>query len=332
MIDTTPDISIIICAYTEERWHDLIAAVESIQRQSILPRETILVIDHNTQLFERARTLIPGVTVIESTEPRGLSGARNSGIALSRGNFIAFLDDDAVAEPDWLERLYFCCQDSEVLGVGGVVEPLWLRGCPTWFPKEFYWVIGCTYNNPPDIPTAVRNPYGGCTCIRREVFEVVGGFRNGIGRIGSYPMGGEETELCIRAGQHWPHKVFLCEPRAKIRHRISPYRASWRYFQSRCYAEGLSKATVVSYVGAKDSLSSERSYICRILPKGIWRGITDALFHLDSVGLLRAGAIIVGLILTTMGYLSKAISQYIVKYKGVSTHIHSLFQTFIVPK
>src|ERR1700680_4305787 len=110
MIDSTQDISVVICAYTEERWYDLIAAVESIQRQSIPPREIILVIDHNTSLFERARTQISGLDVIENSEPSGLSGARNSGIAKSQGTLIAFLDDDAVAEPDWLERLGCCCQ------------------------------------------------------------------------------------------------------------------------------------------------------------------------------------------------------------------------------
>src|SRR5258706_9601987 len=118
MVDAAWDISVVICTYTEERWHDLVAAVESIQRQSISPREIILVVDHNRQLFERAH-YIPGVIVIENSETKGLSGARNSGIAVAKGALIAFLDDDAIAEHDWLIRLSQCFEDHQVLGTGG---------------------------------------------------------------------------------------------------------------------------------------------------------------------------------------------------------------------
>ncbi len=100
----TLDISVIICAYTQERWHDLVAAVESVRRQSVLPHEIIVVIDHNARLLEQVRVHIPDVIVTENYEPRGLSGARNSGIAMAQGALIAFLDDDTIAEPDWLVR------------------------------------------------------------------------------------------------------------------------------------------------------------------------------------------------------------------------------------
>jgi glucosyl-dolichyl phosphate glucuronosyltransferase len=325
-------ISVVICAYTEDRWHDLLAAVESIQQQSTPPFEIVVVIDHNRQLFERARANISGVVVIENCEPRGLSGARNSGIARTQGTLIAFLDDDAIAESDWLELLQNCCQDPEILGTGGIVEPLWLSHCPAWFPKEFYWVVGCAYQEPPATPTVVRNPYGGCICIRREVFEVIGGFRNGIGRVGRRPMGCEETELCIRAVQHWPHKVFLCEPRARIHHRISPYRASWRYFLSRCYAEGLSKAAIARYVGSKDSLASERIYARKILPLGILRGIRDVLFRFDLTGFLRMGAIVVGLVFTAIGYLAGITGQRVAARKDVGSIANASIHSFTAPK
>lgn len=155
----------------------------------------------------------------------------------------------------------------------------------------------------------VRNLFAGCMCLKRSLFEVVGGFRNDIGRIGSYPMGVEETELCIRAMQYWPDKVFLCDQNAKIHHRVPPARASWRYFRIRCYAVGLSKAMMCRYVGTKDSLSSERSYVYRTLLKGISRGIRDAAFRCDLTGLLRAVVIIVGLALTSLGFLMGMLSR-----------------------
>lgn len=319
MTGTTLDVSVVICAYTEERWNDLVAVAESIQLQTMPPREVIIVIDHNTRLLEKARAWLPGVIVIENSEPQGLSGARNSAIAIAQGELVAFLDDDAAAEPDWLERLIRCCEDPQVLGAGGTVEPQWLGKQPCWFPEEFYWVVGCTYQPRPDRPVVVRNPYGGCNCMRREVFEVIGGFRDGIGRAGARPMGGcEETELSIRAKQHWPERVFLYEPEAKIHHRIAPRRASWQYFRARCYAEGLSKASVAKYVGTQDGLASERTYALKTLPLGVARGLKDGIIRLDLSGFLRAGAIIAGLTITTTGYIVGTISQHLIFRNNMS--------------
>jgi len=303
MTDATADVSVIICTYTEERWPDLVAAIESIQRQSLPARELIVVVDHNKPLLQCVRAQFPHVVAVENSEVQGLSGARNSGIAQARGTLVAFLDDDATAEPGWLALLCRCCEDVRVLGVGGTVEPEWLDKQPPWFPREFYWVVGCTYLRTPEQPVVVRNPFGGCTCFLRDIFEVVGGFRNEIGRAGTRPMGCEETELCIRAKQQWPEKIFLYEPRAKIHHRIPPKRGTWGYFRSRCYAEGLSKALVARYVGAKDGLASERAYTFRMLPLGVARGIRDGLLRLDPAGFARAGTIIAGLFVTTAGYL-----------------------------
>jgi glucosyl-dolichyl phosphate glucuronosyltransferase len=302
-IQSAEPISVIICAYTEDRWATLVAAVASVQQQTLPPDEIIVVIDHNTSLLEQVRASIPGVIAIGNSGPRGLSGARNSGVAIAQGALVAFLDDDAMAEPDWLMQLSRHCQNPRVLGVGGAVEPLWLIKRPAWFPEEFYWVVGCTYRGQPQALAVVRNTFGGNTCIRREIFALVGGFRDGVGREGGVPMGCEETELCIRAKQHWPQKVFLYEPQARIHHCIPPDRACWRYFRSRCYAEGLSKAGVTRHVGAKDGLASERAYALWTLPRGIARGLADALLHHDPAGLARAGAIVAGLVITATGYL-----------------------------
>lgn len=304
------DVSVIICVYTNERWYDLVEAVESLRHQSMKPREIIVVVDHNPHLLQQVQTHLPDVIAIENQEARGLSGARNSGIAIASGALIAFLDDDAIAEPSWLERLARCCEDPRVLGVGGTVEPFWLSKRPGWFPEEFYWVVGCTYQHRPEKPVVVRNPYGGCACIRREVFEIAGGLRDAIGRVGTRPMGCEETELCIRARQLWPEKHFLYEPRARIHHRIPAARTRWSYFRSRCYAEGLSKAVVARYVGTKEGLASERTYTLRTLPAGVLRGIKDGIFQRDVNGFLRAGAIIAGLFITTTGYMVGTFSQH----------------------
>ncbi|HEY1015389.1 MAG TPA: glycosyltransferase family 2 protein, partial [Herpetosiphonaceae bacterium] len=196
-------ISVIICAYTEARWDDLAAAVASVRAQA-LPAETIVVIDHNDQLLRRARERFADATVIANDGPRGLSGARNSGVAAAAGELIAFLDDDARAAPDWLERLAAAYADPQALGAGGAILPRWPAGRPRWFPAEFDWVVGCTYAGMPASPAPVRNLIGCNMSFRREVFALIGGFR--IGRVGALSIGQEndETELCIRLGMARP--------------------------------------------------------------------------------------------------------------------------------
>jgi GT2 family glycosyltransferase len=316
-----PGISVIICVYTEMRWNEIVAAVRSVQQQSQPPHEIILVVDHNPALLERVQSQIPGVITVANCEPQGLSGARNSGIAAASGALITFLDDDAIAEPDWLERLYRCCEDPQVLGAGGSVEPLWSEKRPPWFPEEFYWVVGCSYQRQLEKPVKVRNPFGGCACYRRELFTAVGGFRHDMGRVGTLPMGCEETELCIRAQQHWPQRFFLYEPNAKIHHCVPAKRATWRYFSSRCYAEGLSKAAVARYVGAKDGLSTERDYVLHALLRGLVRAMRQGIIHLDGSGFAKAGALVAGLMMTTMGYLVGTVSLRLTALKRKDAHV-----------
>ncbi len=301
MAHNVTNATVIICAYTDKRWDELQAAVASVQRQTTPPLEIIVVIDHNPALFERAHTVLPA-TVIENTHTRGLSGARNSGIALAQGDWLAFMDEDAVAADDWLWWLEASFQDPDVMGVGGAILPHWQNGRPRWFPSEFDWVVGCTYRGMPQTTQPVRNLIGCNMSFRRQVFDSLGGFRDGIGRLGTLPYGCEETEFCIRVQQRWRHARFLYEPEAHVHHLVPTQRATWAYFTSRCFAEGRSKAQVAQFVGAQAGLSSERTYTLRTLPAGITRGTSDAFLRRDFSGLGRAGAIIAGLATTIFGY------------------------------
>jgi glycosyltransferase involved in cell wall biosynthesis len=296
-----PSISVIICAYNEDRWNQLIEAIESVQKQTLPAVEIIVVIDYNLRLYDRLQQLESKVILLENREEKGLSGARNTGVAAATGLMIAFLDDDAVASTDWLAIMSENCGDR-VLGVGSNVLPIWDCKKPAWFPDEFYWTVGCAYLGLPESTKPVRNLLGGAMCLRREIFTSVGTFRSSLGRLGTLPLGCEETELCIRARQHWTQSNFIYEPRAKVYHHIPSRRARFSYFRSRCYSEGISKALVVELVGSSDGLSSERDYTFKTLPKGILRGLTDALRG-DFSGLGRAGAIIFGLGFTTLGYV-----------------------------
>lgn len=146
-------------------------------------------------------------------------------------------------------------------------------------------------------------------CIRREVFESVGGFDDGLGRVGRVPAGCEETELCIRARRRWPDRIFMYEPRAKIYHQVPATRGTWRYFRERCYMEGISKSHVARIAGSADGLAAERSYTSRTLPRGIARNLSNAVRCGEVSGLLRAGSIVAGLSFVAAGYAVGASSE-----------------------
>ncbi|MFF7980920.1 glycosyltransferase family 2 protein [Streptomyces sp. NPDC007901] len=302
-----PDLSVVICVYTEDRWEDILAAVSSVRAQSYPALETLLVVDHNPALLERLTKEYKQsaeVRVLANAGPRGLSAGRNTGIAASYGEVIAFLDDDAVAERDWLRRFAEGYADPKVMAVGGRTVPVWASGRrPDWFPEEFDWVVGCTYKGLPAGRVRVRNVLGGNASFRRTAFDVAGGFATGIGRDGDKrPLGCEETELCIRLTRARPDAVLLIDDRAVIHHRVPEVREHFGYFRTRAYAEGLSKALVARSVGADKGLESERRYTTRVLPAGVARGLRDALLARPG-GAGRAGAIVAGVLTAAGGYV-----------------------------
>lgn len=296
-------ISVIVCAYTEKRWNDLVEGVAALKQQTLSPNEILVVIDHNDDLFDKAQSEISGITLLKNKNARGLSGARNTGIAHTTSDIITFIDEDAVADADWLAKLTAPFTEESVLGVGGQIIPMWQEEQPGWFPEEFNWVVGCVYKGMPTTTAPVRNLIGCNMSFRREVFDTVGGFRENIGRIGTLPVGCEETELCIRTHQQWHESNFIYEPSAVVHHRVPASRGTWQYFTSRCYSEGISKALISKYVGTEAGLSSERSYVMRTLPIGVLLGLSQMLRG-DFKGGIRALAIIIGLMSTGVGFLA----------------------------
>ncbi len=154
--------------------------------------------------------------------------------------------------------------------------------------------------------------------FRREVFARIGGFRDEIGRVGARPSGCDETELCIRLRQHLPHALLLYSPLARVRHQVPAERARWAYFHARCLLEGRSKALVARLVGAGDGSATERAYTLRTLPRGVARGLVDTLARSDPSGLARAGAITLGLAITTAGYLQGIAGQLLAHRSGIA--------------
>jgi GT2 family glycosyltransferase len=295
---TAPAVSVIICAYTQARWDDLSSAIASAVAQPAT-REVLVVIDHEKELLQRARAEWDGPTVkvIPNRFRQGLSGARNTGARAATHDIVAFLDDDATAAEGWLGEMLDCFDSTDVVGVGGFAAPAWPGGtAPVMLPPELLWIVGCSYRGLPTRRADVRNVIGCSMAFRKQPLLDVGGFNSDTGRVGRIPLGGEETEMCIKLRQADPTARIVFEPRSSVSHRVTADRATWKYVARRSFYEGVSKSALSKSLGAQDALSSERSYTTRILPAGVWRELT----HGRPAG---AAAIVLSLAGAGFGYL-----------------------------
>jgi len=306
--DSPRSVTVVICAYTERRWETLRLGVDAALKQMSFGDELLMIVDHNDDLLERCRNAFARGLVIPNRFSRGLSGARNTALDEAHGSIVVFLDDDAVPLDGWLEALRAPYADESVCGVGGLARPLWVGGQPGWFPEEFLWVVGCSYRGLPSGSHRVRNFLGANMSFRRTIFDRVGGFSQKLGRVGSQPLGCEETELSIRLGQADPEAVLLYDPSAQVEHHVPRQRGSLGYFVRRCWSEGLSKAEVSRRVGSSSALSAERKYASRVLPRGIWQGFRDSLAG-DCWGVARSIVIMLGFVVTAVGYWTGAIRK-----------------------
>lgn len=298
------EASVVICAYTMDRWAELKESVESARSQTVAPKEIFLVVDYNDELQQRAEAVIGDsiVQVVSNKYGKGLSGGRRTGAELATGDVIVFLDDDAVAEPDWLEHMLDAYHDPRVIGAGGAIEPNWQQR-PSWFPPEFHWVVGCTYAGMPVGPNnTLRNPIGASMSVRADVFHRLGGFAAELGRregggakLGVVAESCEETEFAIRASRSFPGGVWRYCPESRIRHLVPMQRSTWRFFVRRCRMEGRAKAVLTTLAGSQDGLGSERQYVL-ILGKAF-------LCNLAMGRIRRAGAMFIGLAVTSLTYV-----------------------------
>ncbi|MHB1593852.1 MAG: glycosyltransferase family 2 protein [Streptosporangiaceae bacterium] len=300
-------VSVVICAYTERRWDETVAAVRSAVCQRPCPAQVVLVIDHNPALAARARKEITGVTVVESQEPPGLSGARNTGLRMATEPITVFLDDDAQARDGWLAALVSPYQRPEVVATGGGIYPWWPADPPQWLPSTFYWVIGCSYRGMPEREAIIRNPIGANMSVRTDLALGAGAFNSGIGRVGRHPRGCEETELAIRLTAAAPGLSVVYVPAAVVDHHVAAERLRLGYFLRRCWYEGRSKADVVRLTGVASGLESERRHAAAVIPAELLRDLRAAIGG-EAAAALRMVTAVTGLAAAAGGYLSGQVS------------------------
>ena len=273
MTDRIGRVSVIISTYTPKRLHDVMKCIASLETQTLKPTEVLLVLDPDENLVNFYKSRIPSKVKIITSDKVGLSHARNAGIKRAVGDIIAFIDDDAVADPTWLETMIRNYDDPEVVGVGGLIKANWQSRRPLWFPEELDWIVGCTYKGFPERRIRVRNPIGCSMSFRSWVFRKVGYFRSDIGRRGQNFTGDEETEFSIRACNKIPKSKVMYDPSSVVHHKIGRNRESLNYVWKRSFSEGISKA-MMTHKQKTSQLSAEDAYLKYLLGTAIPSRIT----------------------------------------------------------
>ncbi|MCU6707972.1 glycosyltransferase [Paenibacillus sp. J5C_2022] len=171
----------------------------------------------------------------------GLSVARNRAIREARGEYILFLDDDALASREWVEEILHVFEGDSGIGcVGGRIDPIWEAGEPAWIPDEHRSVF--TILDFADSITEMEAPaipYGANVAFRTSALMEGELFREDLGRVGSKLLSSEESELIARLRRK--HKV-VYTPHGSVRHKIAKTRTTRKWFLRRIFWQGVSDA------------------------------------------------------------------------------------------
>jgi len=291
--------TVVICAFTEKRWELLQRSIVSVGHQTVSPVEVIVCIDHNHELYLRLKEWIQGqqdslpfeVDVIENELAGRLGSARNSAVKRAKGDIVAFIDDDARAEPNWLELTLNVFRDEEVYVVGGRPLPEYGGERPRWLPSEFNWIFGCHYEGLPSRRGPVDHLIGASMAARTSLLREIGGFHSD---------NHDDMDLSHRSRQARPGSSVIYEPMAIVHHYVGPERLTWGYFWRRCFFVNRGKVRAFHDMGEAGNLSAELRFLSFVIRSCVPRYLRSGLGG-DMWGPVQALVIIMGLALGGMG-------------------------------
>lgn len=246
MTPAPPALSVAICTFN--RFDTLPLALAAIERQTIDPaRLEVLVVDNSSDRdaaarYRRAARFAPNVRWIDSSPP-GLSRARNVALEQALGEIVAFVDDDALAEPGWAEAIVAAlAADPGAAVAGGPIVPEWgPAGPPDWLPVaniRLLTILDLGRRSRPLKPG--EYVYGANFAIRRSLAIEAGGFDTNLGRVESLLLSGEETRLQAQLAAAGHRCLYVAD--APVRHLIAPERLSRDWFRARMAWQGVSEA------------------------------------------------------------------------------------------
>ena len=273
--------------------------------------EVIISVDGNAELYKRASAHYASNKIVKTTqlkESAGVSGARNAGIAIAKGDVIAFMDDDAVAENRWIENLLNAYNERDAVAVGGKILPIWLGAKPDYLPEELYWLAAITHEGfAEEKIVEIRNTFGPNMSFKKEVFQKAGLFNQNLGfaRKGLTYIQAEEPEFALRMKRELGKGV-VYNPKAIVYHKIPPSKVKVGVLLKRAYYQGYSKALLRRLNISTDSVATERSYLKALFLKYIPRRLKRfyRLTELKKLLMLNACIITVGLGFT-YGYVKR---------------------------
>jgi glycosyltransferase involved in cell wall biosynthesis len=254
------DITAVIC--THNRSDYLKKALNSLYDQTLsADRYEIIVVDNASA--DDTRAVVEAIGAERAGAGRqmryvyeaalGLSNARNTALAETQGRYIAYLDDDAIAVPEWLETLLSVFEgDYPGPGcVGGRVDPIWEAPRPSWLPDGLLTYL--TIVNWGDERMLIHKPLwvaGANMAFDTELLRQVGGFSSSLGRKGNLLLSNEETALMQRIEDIG--RDIIWEPSASVSHHAPPDRLTKKWFRSRARWQGISHAVLAIYAMEDD--------------------------------------------------------------------------------
>lgn len=219
-----PQLSVVVCTYN--RAELLGECLESLAVQTVeRSRFEVIVVDNNStdntsQVAAAWGQQLASLRLLREAR-QGLSHARNLGWQSARGEIVAYLDDDAVAAPDWCEMILQAFRRADVppVAVGGVIVPRLKRTPPWWYVPRLetrQWGGTAGFLRPPE---AAYGFSGSNMAIARKVFTTTGGFSPDFGMRGATIDFGEETDFFARLYREAP--FFWYDPAIKVFHLVS---------------------------------------------------------------------------------------------------------------
>ena len=196
----------------------------------------------------------------------------------ARGEFVAFLDDDARAEPDWCERIVAAFRNVQPkpVSVGGKILPLYDTPLPGWFPRE---IEVRSWGEEPGFLDQTKSRYGfsgSNMSFPRNVLARYDGFCTELGMQGRTLRMGEDSDLFNRIQEHEP--LFWYDPRLIVHHLVPRRNLTLRYRLARAYASGRSLAFIREKRSESNSLRIEllnTGFLAKESAMSLWRDRKD---------------------------------------------------------
>lgn len=260
-----PSVSVVVCSH--DRLAYVTACMESLSRQTVGSGgfEIVLVDSGSPPVvaaaMRRLADAAPNARLVR-VDASGVSRARNVGARAASGDYVAYIDDDATAAPDWIEQIQTVAAEhqSQPAVIGGKVLPEWEAPLPAWWPPSLRGVLsiieyeGAGEYRSGDVPDTLE-PYGVNMILRRDAMFEVGGFEEALGRLGLVLQSDEEVQLAWRLQDAGYSARY--DSRIEVRHSIQARRFNPEWLLARLYWQGASTVRTRRLLGRPEMVRRE---------------------------------------------------------------------------